>query len=176
MLWVLDKHGQSYIPDMVMSVTSMVKRQTNGAAMGLMRAKLAARNGMATVESDGCFNDDRLKCESELYDGKTGNVIITADRSRVAYTWGFTHFIEQTQKSRDKQHYSHDTIETGSKVFRLKSNATTTPISMSRNGHINGNDDLNILVEVLKTLKDQLVCVLTDVSVTKEFISTLATF
>ena len=27
-------------------------------------------------------------------------------------------------------------------VFRLKSNATTTSISMSRNGHINGNNDL----------------------------------
>ena len=52
MLWVLDKHGQSYIPDIVMSVTSMVKHQTNGAAMDLMRAKLAVRNGMAIVESD----------------------------------------------------------------------------------------------------------------------------
>lgn len=61
-------------------------------------------------------------------------------------------------------------------VFRLKSNATTTPISMSCNGYINGNSDLNTLVEVLKTLKDQLVCVLIDVSVTKEFISILATF
>ena len=61
-------------------------------------------------------------------------------------------------------------------MFRLKSNATTTPISMSCNEYINGNSDLNTLVEVLKTLKDQLVYVLIDVSVTKEFISILATF
>ena len=47
---------------------------------------------------------------------------------------------------------------------------------MSCNEYINGNSDLNTLVEVLKTLKDQLVCVLIDVSVTKEFISILATF
>ena len=112
MLWVLDKYGQSYIPDMVMSVTSMVKHQTNSTAMDLMRAKLAARNGMATVESDGCFNDDRLKCESELYDGKTGDVIITADRSRVACIWGFTHFIEQTQKSRHRSLVTSSTTPT----------------------------------------------------------------
>ena len=47
---------------------------------------------------------------------------------------------------------------------------------MSCNGYINGNSDLNTLVEVLKTLKDQLVYVLIDVSVTKEFISILVTF
>jgi len=94
MPWVLDECGQSYTPDIVISVTSMVKHQTNGMAMGLMRAKLAAKNGVATVGPDNCFNDDKLECESELYDGKTGNVVMVLDGSYVACTWGFTHFIE----------------------------------------------------------------------------------
>ena len=44
------------------------------------------RTGGLVYDTDGCFNDNRLKCESELYDGKTGDVIITADRSCVACT------------------------------------------------------------------------------------------
>jgi len=61
-------------------------------------------------------------------------------------------------------------------VFRLKSNATTTPVSMSRNGHINGNGDLDTLVEVLKALRDELVCILIDATAAHELISTLTTF
>jgi hypothetical protein len=126
MPWVLDERGASYTPDIVISVTSMVKRQTNGAAMGLMNAKTAARHGTVVVQSDSSFDDMKLECESELYDGKTGEVIMrpvqyttdaglnTEVQVPVMCTWGFTHFVEQTQKSRDKQHYSHSTVGTGS--------------------------------------------------------------
>jgi len=70
--------------------------------MGLMRAKLAARDGVATIEPDNCFNNDKLECESELYDDKTGDVVVAPNGSYVACTWSFTYFVEHTQKSRDK--------------------------------------------------------------------------
>ena len=61
-------------------------------------------------------------------------------------------------------------------VFRLKSNATTTPVSISHNGYINGNSDLDTLVEVLKALRDELVCMLINAIAACELISTFAIF
>jgi hypothetical protein len=60
-------------------------------------------------------------------------------------------------------------------VFRLRHNHTTTPISMSRNGRINGSGDLETLTEVLKEVKDEMVRMLENATTAREFISTLAT-
>lgn len=112
MPWFYDDDNNMYTPDIVISTTSMVKRQTNGAAMALMASRDAAKSGSITVGPEDFHEVDILTFESELYDGTTGEQMmrrVGQTMEPVLCTWGFTHFVEQTQKSRDKQHYSHTT-------------------------------------------------------------------
>lgn len=111
MPWGVDDNGDVIRFDVIMSVSSIVNRQTNGHYYEMVTAVEALRRGKRMiVEPTG---DCDYHTETELYDGRTGDLITRLDADGdevpVMASWGFSRVRQMTQMTEDKQHYTHKT-------------------------------------------------------------------
>ncbi|KAF7585528.1 hypothetical protein BBP40_010724 [Aspergillus hancockii] len=100
--------GETINFDVVMAISSVINRQTNGQVYEATAGVKAARGGKCVVH-DGSKPD--IEEEVTLYDGTTGErsiVVLEGRRVRVASaTFGFTRMLNQTQMVRERHHATH---------------------------------------------------------------------
>lgn len=94
--------------DVIMAISSVVNRQTNGQIYEGVAGLQAIRQGKFTISSDEkpCIDE-----EVTLFDGCTGargTTILAGGKHIVSRaTWGFTNVFSQTQMVRERHHASH---------------------------------------------------------------------
>lgn len=109
--------GASMIPDVVISLSSLVNRQTNGAAMDMAEAMgvLMSRDCRIATAEDAVSSTFDIECY--VIDGVTGahHMQVRDDgvQAPLVASFGVTHFVQQTQTTFDKQHYTHRLASAG---------------------------------------------------------------
>jgi DNA-directed RNA polymerase beta subunit len=107
-----------------MSLSSITNRLTMGQYYEMVYGVKAAREGKRIVVIPGTSPEEHT--ETVLYDGPTGDIIMRRSDDKtndqeVRASWGICRVWEMTQKSWDKQHYTHNTeglYSTSTKVGR----------------------------------------------------------
>lgn len=124
--------GEVVYFDIIMAISSVVNRQTNGQIYEAVSGLQAIRNGVPTV------TDDTKPCIEEevtLIDGATGRVgatVLEGKRITVSRaTWGFTRVYSQTQMVRERHHATH---------FVPSQRAVTAPTGRSRGGGVKAGE------------------------------------
>lgn len=111
MLWGIDERGNPIHFDIIISLSSVVNRQTNGHYYEMVAAVEALRTGKRVVVD--AFDECNSHTETELYDGRTGDILTRidddGDEVPVMASWGFSRVRQMTQLTEDKQHYTHKT-------------------------------------------------------------------
>lgn len=126
--------GEMYTPDIVVSLTSLLNRLTNGAYMDMAMAVKGVEKGKPVIVKDDIailkdlvstyyndnakFNNDGdidlsiIMNEVNVYNGETGHIYEsdTSSDGCLYATFGIAHVVEQTQKTRDKMHYTHELV------------------------------------------------------------------
>lgn len=133
--------GEVIYFDIVMAISSVVNRQTNGQIYEAVSGLQAIRNGTHTVTdaTKPCIEE-----EVTLIDGATGREgttilegnVITISRA----TWGFTRVFSQTQMVRERHHATH---------FVPGQRSITAPTGRSRGGGVKaGEMDFKAMISI----------------------------
>lgn len=124
--------GEVIYFDIVMAISSVVNRQTNGQVYEAVSGLQAIRNGVPTV-TDG--TKPSIEEEVTLIDGTTGRQGITIlEGKKVTVsraTWGFTQVYSQTQMVRERHHATH---------FVPGEKSITAPTGRSRGGGVKAGE------------------------------------
>src|SRR4051812_30785252 len=100
--------GEVIYFDIIMAISSVVNRQTNGQIYEAVSGLQAIRNGEPTV-TDG--TKPNIEEEVTLIDGAMGREGITVLEGKTIVvsraTWGFTQVHSQTQMIRERHHVTH---------------------------------------------------------------------
>ena len=110
MPWGIDDRNEPIKFDIVMSLSSMTNRLTNGMYYEVVSGVKAAKECRRLIiqPTDEC-NDHT---ETILYSGETGQIIDRKDEDEdvpVLASWGICRIWQMTQLTWDKQHYVHST-------------------------------------------------------------------
>ncbi|KJZ68977.1 hypothetical protein HIM_11634 [Hirsutella minnesotensis 3608] len=117
----VDENGEVVKFDMIMSLSSVVNRLTEGQYYEMVSGVRAAREGRRIVVAPHEYETHHT--ETVLYDGKTGELVVRPDDDRLAgmedwdgdipvlASWGICRVWQMTQLTWDKQHYTHGTAE-----------------------------------------------------------------
>ena len=128
MPWGVDENGNVIRFDMVMSLSSITNRLTNGHYYEMVTGVKAAGEGRRIVVQPSEYCSDHT--ETVLYDGKTGQIITRNSESGevpILASWGICRIWQMTQLSWDKQHYTHNVAGKYS---------ITTPVGRSAGGGV----------------------------------------
>lgn len=115
----IDENGQPIKFDMIMSLSSVSNRLTEGQYYEMVSGAKAAKEGKRIIVKPYEYHDNHL--ETVLYDGITGNLILRTDEDNtvgleewngdipILASWGICRVWQMTQLTWDKQHYTHNT-------------------------------------------------------------------
>lgn len=109
MPWGIDENGNDIRFDIIMSLSSITNRLTNGHYYEMVTGVKAAGEGRRIVVQPSEYCSDHT--ETTLYDGKTGQMIMRNSETGeipILASWGICRIWQMTQLSWDKQHYTHN--------------------------------------------------------------------
>ena len=128
MPWGIDENGNEIKFDMIMSLSSITNRLTNGHYYEMVTGVKAGKEGRRLVIQPSQYCKDHT--ETVLYDGKSGNIVMRNSETGevpVLASWGICRIWQMSQLSWDKQHYTHNVAGRYS---------ITTPIGRSAGGGV----------------------------------------
>lgn len=108
--WGLDDRNNVVRFDVVMSVSSIVNRQTNGQYLEMVASIGALKECRRVIvrPSQECYED----VDTEVYSGTSGELITrlndVGEEQPILCSYGFAHVWAMGQKTVDKQHYTHE--------------------------------------------------------------------
>lgn len=112
MPWGIDDNNEPIKFDIVVSLSSITNRLTNGQYYEMVSGVNATKTGKRLIINPSTYHDEHM--ETVLYDGKSGNLIErldeeTGDIQPISASWGINRVWQMTQLTWDKQHYTHNT-------------------------------------------------------------------
>lgn len=109
MPWGVDENGNAIRFDMIMSLSSITNRLTNGHYYEVVTGAIANKEGRRLVVQPTEYCSEHT--ETVLYDGKTGQMLMRGsgdDETPCLASWGICRVWQMSQLSWDKQHYTHN--------------------------------------------------------------------
>jgi hypothetical protein len=161
MPWGVDDRGNTIRFDIVVSLSSISNRLTAGQYYEMVSATSAVREGKRLVVIPGDHQSGHN--ETELYDGKTGELIERCDADGndvpIMASWGINRVWQMTQLTWDKQHYVHNTAG----KYSINTAAGRTAGGGLRFGEMEGHATASSgLTEPYYELKSRMDCINTD--------------
>lgn len=164
MPWGYDDAGNEVRFDIIMSLASVVNRQTNGQYFEMVTGVKAAKSGKRIIVKP--FEECHDHAETELYNGMKGTLVMRVDEGMedvpVQASYGIAHVWALTQKTWDKQHYPHKSAGpmSISPVIGRSRGGNVKVSELDLHGAISGG-----LKEILDCMKSRIDMIIVDVCI-----------